>query len=194
MTSQAGSVTRLIPDVIGRNDLAIEELWKRYMARMEGIARPYLVGVAPGAGDEQDVAQSAFIAFCEAATAGQAQKLGNRNELWRLLSTIARHKATDRIRREQRQRRNPGKPAVREGLQQVADNQPSPSEVIQLQEAMDDLLQALDLCDDPKLKLIALMRLEGATTQEISEKLNCTVRTIQRKMHILERLWWDRNS
>jgi hypothetical protein len=38
------------------------------------------------------------------------------------------------------------------------------------------------------------MRLEGVDSPEIAERLGCTVRTVQRKLHILERLWWDRNN
>ena len=194
MCTPAGSITRLIPDLLERDEIAIEELWRRYVARVEGVARPLLVGLAPGAGDEQDVAQSAFHAFCEAAANGQAPQLGSRDELWRLLATISRRKATDRIRRELRDRRGGGAMATCDGLEQVADEQPSPSEVAELQESMDALVVVLDASGDPKLKSIASMRLAGADTQEIAERLGCTVRTVQRKLHILERLWWDQNN
>lgn len=194
MSNLAGSITRLIPDLLVRDEIAIQELWRRYVARMEGVARPVVAGLAPGAGDEQDVAQSAFFAFCEAAANGQAPQLGDRNELWRLLSTIARRKATDRVRRELRDRRGGGATPSRDGWQDAKDDQPSPSEVVQLQEAMDELFLELQAAGDPKLRSIALMRLEGADTPEIAERLGCTVRTVQRKLHILERLWWDRNN
>jgi RNA polymerase sigma factor (sigma-70 family) len=194
MTKLAGSITRLIPDLLVRDEIAIQELWRRYVTRMEGVARPVVAGLAPGAGDEQDVAQSAFFAFCEAAANGQAPQLGDRNELWRLLSTIARRKATDRVRRELRDRRGGGATANRDGWQDAEDDQPSPSEVVQLQEAMDELFLELQAAGDPKLRSIALMRLEGAETSEIADRLGCTVRTVQRKLHILERLWRDRNN
>jgi RNA polymerase sigma factor (sigma-70 family) len=79
-------------------------------------------------------------------------------------------------------------------LEHVAIDEASPSEVAQLQETMDELFAALDASGDPKLKVIALMRLEGTDTREIAERLGCTVRTVQRKLHILERLWWDCND
>jgi RNA polymerase sigma factor (sigma-70 family) len=194
MSVTAGSITRLIPNLVGRDEVAIGELWHRYVGRMEGVARPVMVGLAPGAGDEQDVAQSAFHAFCEATASGQAPHLESRNELWRLLSTIVRHKAVNRVRREMRTRRGGGALAQVEVLQDVADRQPSPSQVAQLQEAVDNLFVALDASGDPKLKSIAVMRLEGAATEEIADRLGCTVRTVQRKLHILERLWWERNN
>ena len=194
MSSQAGSITRLIPDLLQGDEIAIGELWRKYVARMEGLARPLVAGLPAGAGDEQDVAQSAFRAFCEAVANGQATRLDSRDELWRLLATISRNKATDRVRRELRDRRGAGAVATCDGLEHVAIDEASPSEVAQLQETMDELFAALDASGDPKLKVIALMRLEGTDTREIAERLGCTVRTVQRKLHILERLWWDCND
>ncbi len=194
MSTEAGSITRLIPDLLQGDEIAIEELWRKYVSRMEGLARPLMAPLPAGAGDEQDVAQSAFHAFCEAVANGQARRLDSRDELWRLLATISRNKATDRVRRELRDRRGGGAGAASDGLEHLAIDEASPSEVAQLQEAMDELFAALDASGDPKLKLIATMRLEGAETQEIADRLGCTARTVQRKLHILERLWWDRNS
>lgn len=194
MSTTAGSITRLIPHLLVRDEVAIGELWRRYVGRMEGVARPTMSGVAAGAGDEQDVAQSAFFAFCEATANGQVPHLDSRNELWRLLSTIVRHKATDRVRRELRVRRGGGVLAPSDELGCVADRQPSPAEVVELQEAVDNLFAALDESGDPKLKSIAIQRLEGAAPQEIADQLGCTARTVQRKLHILERLWCERNN
>jgi DNA-directed RNA polymerase specialized sigma24 family protein len=191
MSQPAGSITRLIPNVLDRDDTAIQELWNRYVARIEGLARPLLAGLPPGAGDEQDVAQSAFFAFCEAAANGQAPQLDSRGELWRLLATISRHKATDRVRRELRQRRGGSNAADAAGLQNAATDDERPSQVVQLQETLDDLMLRLNEAGDPMLETIARMRLQGATNQEIAERLDCTQRTIQRKLHILERLWTE---
>jgi DNA-directed RNA polymerase specialized sigma24 family protein len=189
MTPPTGSITRLIPDLRVRDDIAIEELWRRYAARIERLARPVVAGLTPGAGDEQDVAQSAFYAFCEAAANGQAPQLENRNELWRLLAAISRRKAADRVRRELRDRRGGGAPRTRTGETDLAAAQPSPSQVAELQETVDNLFRELDRAADPKLKLVAIMRLEGADTHEIAAELGCTQRTIQRKLQLLQRLW-----
>lgn len=195
MSSVAGSITRLIPQLLVRDELAIGELWRRYVGQMEGLARPAMKGISPGAGDEQDVAQSAFFAFCEAAANGHAHNLESRNELWRLLATIIRHKATDRVRRELRVRRGSGGVvAAASSIEDVADWRPEPAHAIEMQEAMEQLFSALEATGDPKLTAIAVMRLEGVESQEIAAKLGCTTRTVQRKLHILERLWWERNS
>jgi DNA-directed RNA polymerase specialized sigma24 family protein len=193
MSTQAGSITRLIPSVLQGDEIAIEEIWRKYVARIEGLARPLITGLPAGAGDEQDVAQSAFRAFCAAVANGQAPRMDSRDELWRLLATISRNKATDTVRRELRDRRGGGAVASGDRLAHVAIDEASPSEVAQLQEAMDELLAAVDASGDQRLKAIALMRLEGRDTHEIAMHLDCTVRTVQRKLHLLERLW-DRND
>jgi RNA polymerase sigma factor (sigma-70 family) len=185
----AGSITRLIPDLRERDNIAIDQLWRRYAARIERLARPVVAGLAPGAGDEQDVAQSAFYAFCEAAANGQAPQLENRNELWRLLAAISRNKAADRVRRELRMRRGGDAARTHTGEHELADAQPTPAEIAELQETIDDLFRELDAAADPKLKSIAIMRLEGADTHEIAAELGCTQRTIQRKLQLLQRLW-----
>ena len=189
MTRPIGSVTRLIPDVQRGDATAIDQLWQRYVARVRGIVRPMVAGLSPGAGDEEDVAQSAFRAFFLAAADGEPDQLESRDELWRLLVTISRRKAVDRIRHERRDRRGGNVDRAVEPVDEVAKVDASPSEIAELQELFDHLMLSLDESGDDRLRTIALMRLEGATTEEIAAKLDCTIRTVQRKLHILERLW-----
>ena len=59
MNPSAGSITRLIPELRQRDERAILLLWKRYGMQIENLARPWLIGVSPGVGDAEDVAQSA---------------------------------------------------------------------------------------------------------------------------------------
>lgn len=189
MPRPAGSITRLIPGLHEGDECAIDQLWQRYVGRVEGVVRPVVRGLAPGAGDEEDVAQSAFRAFFDAAANGKAADLESRDELWRLLVTISRRKAADRVRRELRDRRGGKSRRHAEGVENLNANSASPSEIAELQDVFDHLMLALETAGDDKLKTIAVMRLEGLSTQEIAAQLNCTVRTIQRKLHILERLW-----
>jgi len=189
MTRPAGSITRLIPAIHEGDAYAIEQLWQRYVRRVEGLVRPVVQGLTPGAGNEEDVAQSAFRAFFDVAANNKAIQLESRDELWRLLVTISRRKATDRVRHELRDRRGGEARRRPEGIENVTADTASPSEITELQDLLDHLMLALESAGDEKLKSIALMRLEGLSTQEIAEQLNCTIRTIQRKLHILERLW-----
>lgn len=193
MDDLAGSVTRLIPGLQQGDPNAVEELWRRYVARVEGLARPIVGNLPPGAGSADDVAQSAFTAFFSAAQRGQAPALASRDELWRLLATITRNKASDRARRELRVRR--GGDAQRDAAspEELSGDVATPSQDASLQELLDSLLADLDATGDPRLRRIAQLRLAGATNDEIAAELACTTRTIQRKLLILERLWNLRN-
>lgn len=189
MPQPAGSITRLIPHLYEGDACAIQQIWQRYIGRVEGVVRPIVCGLAPGAGNEEDVAQSAFRAFFDAAANNEAVQLESRDELWRLLVTISRRKAIDLVRRELRDRRGGKARHLPKGLDNVTAQTASPSEITELQDLLDHLMLALETTGDDKLKTVAVMRLEGMSTQEIAVELNCTVRAIQRKLHILERLW-----
>jgi DNA-directed RNA polymerase specialized sigma24 family protein len=184
-----GSITRLIPGVRAGDELAIAELWRRYAFRVRGVAKPIVQGLSPGAGDVDDVAQSTFDAFFDAAATGRAPNLEGRDDLWRLLATISRRKATDRVRRETRQRRGGGGRAADEPVANMPAAGPTPSAEVALQELLDKLMLRIDDYGDGRLKVIAVLRLEGAATDEIAAELGCTRRTVQRKLQILERLW-----
>jgi DNA-directed RNA polymerase specialized sigma24 family protein len=191
MSETIGSITRLVPQLRHRNELAIEEIWRRFVHRIHSAACPVIAGLAPGAGDAEDVAQSAFHAFCEAAASDKLPPIASRNELWRLLLTFTRRKAVNRLRHELRARRGGGAAAVCNtvAVNQACDGALGPVQRVELQEALDELLLKLAATGDTRLATIARLRLEGVANQEIANELGCTVRTIQRKLQILERLW-----
>jgi RNA polymerase sigma factor (sigma-70 family) len=191
MGESEGSITRLVPQLRDRDALAIEKIWRRYVDRIRGAARPVIAGLSPGAGDDEDVAQSAFHSFCQSAAAGRLPPIGSRDQLWRLLFTFTRRKAVDRVRRELRLRRGGRKGAVNDpdAVNRAYDSACSPIEFAEFQEALDDLMQKLAETGDARLGEIARLRLEGASNQEVADELGLAVRTIQRKLHLLERLW-----
>jgi DNA-directed RNA polymerase specialized sigma24 family protein len=142
-------------------------------------------------GDEEDVAQSAFRAFYDAAAHDRLPPIESRDELWRLLLTITRRKAINRLRHELRIRRGGGARAVHDSyeINQICDRTTHSVELVELQELVDELFEKLYATGDERLAEIARLRLEGFQNQEIADKLGCAARTIQRKLHILERLW-----
>jgi RNA polymerase sigma factor (sigma-70 family) len=191
MSDAAGSITRLVPQLRDRNELAIEAIWRRYVQRVHGAARPVIAGLGPGVGDEEDVAQSAFHAFYEAAAGDRLPPIGSRDELWRLLLTITRRKAINRLRREFRIRRGGAARTVHDtdAVHQTCDRANLSVDLVELQELVEELFEKLNATGDTRLAETARLRLEGFQNQEIADKLGCTARTIQRKLHILERLW-----
>src|SRR5262249_14630482 len=95
-----GSVTRWIVALRGGEaDEAARRLWDRYFDRLVSLARARLRTAPRGPDDEEDAALSAFESLCRGVAQGRFGRLGNRDELWRLLATITARKAADRIER-----------------------------------------------------------------------------------------------
>ena len=47
----------------------------------------------------------------------------------------------------------------------------------------------LDRLQENELRTIAIMKLQGATNHEIAQQLDCTERTIERKLNRIRELW-----
>jgi DNA-directed RNA polymerase specialized sigma24 family protein len=63
---------------------------------------------------------------------------------------------------------------------------PSPAEAALLNEALE---RRLELLDDAQLREIALWRLEGYTNREIADQLDCTERSVERRMERIRNKW-----
>ena len=92
-----GSITCLVPQLRGRDESAIETIWRRYVDRITDCGAPGDSRSGPWCGDDEDVAQSAFRAFFEAAANDRLPPIASRNELWRLLLTFTRRKAVNDV-------------------------------------------------------------------------------------------------
>jgi DNA-directed RNA polymerase specialized sigma24 family protein len=200
MTSDTGgSVTRWIGALRdGEADEAARRLWDRYFDRLVGLARDRLRAAPRGPEDEEDAALSAFESLCRGVAQGRFERLGDRDELWRLLATITARKAADRIEREGRQKRGGGRvrgeadlggadgDTAGAGLDRLADSGPDPAFVAMMGEEVRDLFDRLP---DESLRLIALLRLEGYTNEEIASSLDCALRSVERKLERIRLLW-----
>ena len=62
----------------------------------------------------------------------------------------------------------------------------TPAEAALLNEALERRFQMLK---DPGLHQIAFWKLEGYTNPEIAEKLECTLRTVERKLERIRAYW-----
>jgi DNA-directed RNA polymerase specialized sigma24 family protein len=176
---------------------AAQELWNTYFLRMVRVARSKLQGAPGRMADEEDVALSAFKSFCRGAQDGRFTQLQEREDPWPLLLALTNHKAIDLVRYERRVRRGgPGQhhapsvapeeaPIANIGLSQLVDKVPDPQATLQFAEECQDILDRLS---DTILRAIALWKIEGFTTEEIASKLDCTTRTIERKLQLIRRL------
>ena len=185
---QSGSVTRWLRSLEHGDQAAASALWDRYFQSLVGVARVQLRGMRTGAGDEDDVALSAFTSFFRRVERGQFDELRGREDLWRVLVVIARRKAISWIRHETAQKRGGGKLLGDAYLEDVVNAEPTPEFTAELLDEMRHLLEFLRK-EDGTLLLIAMRKLEGCNNAEIAAELSVSTRTVERKFRRICILW-----
>lgn len=193
-----GSVSGWIGMVKGGHESAAMQLWSRYYAKLMEVARIKLHGMARRIADEDDVVVSAFHSFLRRSRAGDYPYLCDRDGLWRLLVTITAHKACNYIRREKSQKRGGGQwatpPAfadlahsiIHETLTNLACSGPKPEVRIVLADSLDHLLSLLT---DEEMREIAVSKLQGLSNEEVAEKIQRSVPTVERRLRLIRDAW-----
>jgi DNA-directed RNA polymerase specialized sigma24 family protein len=110
---------------------------------------------------------------------------------------ITARKAYDFIKREASQKEGGG--AVRgdsalrgpdgspgAGWEQVVGDEPTPEFAAQAAEEYRRLLERLG---DDQLRSIAVWKMEGYTNEEIAARLGCAVVTVERRLHLIRKIW-----
>jgi DNA-directed RNA polymerase specialized sigma24 family protein len=192
------SVTGWISDLkTGDRGGASRLLWERYFERLARLARSRLGAAPRGLSDEEDVALSVFESFFRGAAAGRYPDLNDRDDLWRLLVTITTRKAYNMRRDGTRQKRGGGKivgeaalaGAGSDGddfLAQVVGDEPTPETAASV---VDEYRRLFGNLSDESLRVVALLKLEGHTNEEIAQSLDCGLRTVERKLDVIRKRW-----
>jgi DNA-directed RNA polymerase specialized sigma24 family protein len=186
------SVSVWIHELQAGNQVAAQRLWEQYFQRLVHLARQRLPNHLRRHTDEEDVALSAFNSFCRGAANGRYPQLADRDDLWRLLVTITAHKAIHAARNAQRLKRGGPHQASADNahadfaLEEAIGREPSPEFSLQVAEEFDRLLAQLN---DSTLATVAVFKMEGYVSAEIAQKLNCTVRTVERKLNLIRKIW-----
>ena len=199
MPSSSGSVTDWLGDLRDRADpVASQRLWERYIAQLIRVARQKLGGAPRRVADEEDVAAAAFASFYRGVEANRFAQLNDRDDLWQILLVLTERKALNQIRHELAQRRGAGKvlgESVMDdaaqgarGLADVADPGPTPAFAIEVSEQLEHLLQSLD---EPRLRQIALLKLEGCSNREIAARLSVSLRSVERRLALIRGIWQE---
>ena len=200
--SAEGSITRWVTALKEGDAAAAQPLWERYHRRLVGLAREKLRGARRQIADEEDVVQSAFNSFFQGVAKGQFPQLGDRDNLWRLLVVITARKALDQLAAEHAQRRGGGTisgqsrittGAVSEetAIDEMVGDEPTPEFAAQVAEQYQRLL---DLLGDDTLRRVAVWKMEGLTTDEVAERLNCSRRTVARKLETIRIIWSEESK
>lgn len=171
------------------DDSAIPLLWNRYFPRMVALARQSIAAQARSRTDPEDAAQSAFFSFWELSRERLETSLQDRNQLWKLLARITVRKVIKSLRRDMAEKRGSGRTIGEAGfaddemrLDQMALAASSDPEVDVI---VDELIDGLE----EDLRPFVLMRLMGYRNAEIAEVLECTERTVERKLGAVRMVW-----
>ena len=193
---EQGSVTHWIDDLKGGEDAATGRLWGRYFDRLARLARERLRAVPRTVADEEDIALSAFDSFFAGVERGRFPRLEDRDDLWGILVTIARRKAADHAERLGRQKRGGGRvldeaalagaDGQGPGIDEFAGAEPTPEVVAATTE---ELRRLFGLLPDESLRIIALLKMEGHTNDEIASSRDCALRSVERKLERIRNLW-----
>ena len=200
--SSSESVVGLIEQVRAGNEQAAHAIWDAYFPDLVRIARQHLSSMPRRVADEEDVALSALNSFFQAAEKGRFPDLAGRDDLWRLLSRMTQRKAVDLIRQTLNKSRGGG--AVRgdsvfsaqqsdtgEGLAGEAVEELTPELVAIVAENCRQLLESLE---DDELKAIAMAKMQGYTNDEIAERSDVALRTVERRLNLIRSKWKSTES
>lgn len=181
----------------GQLDEAARKLWEAYFSRLVRLAQARLGGTARRAPDAEDVALSAFASFVRAAAAGRFPRLEDRDDLWQVLLVLTARKAGKLVRHENAVRRGGGREGAlpdlvvegnRASALELVSDEPDPAEAAVMAEECERLLERLG---EPRLRQVAVWKLEGYSNSEIAGLLDRSEGTVERKLQLIRQIWQD---
>lgn len=192
------SVTDWIHALKDGDQGAAQQLWQRFVDRLLKIARSQLGQAPRRMADEEDVVVSAFDDLCRGVQEGRFPNLYDRDDLWQILVMLTERKATSQRRRELAAKRGGGKvrgdsilhrigsPGDGGDTEQQADTLATPELAIQIADELGELLEKLN---DWMLVRIAVDKLHGYTNEEIADRLDMSLRSVERKLRLIRMIW-----
>lgn len=179
------TVTHWLDGLREGDSMAAQKLWDRYFARLIRVAHARLQSISP-VREAEDVALSAMKSLMIGIEAGKFSDLNDESNLWPLLVTITARKSYGEMRRQLAQKRSVSSTEYLGSLRQVIGNEPSPDFAA---EVADELERLVALSGEPMLATIAQRKLEGFSNEEIAQELDCSSKTIQRKLRRIRQEW-----
>lgn len=185
--SVEGTITQWIKKAKVGDGEAARQLWERFFDELTALVRGRLNSRTRRVVDEEDIALDAFRSFFDAAQAGRFPRLDNRNELRRLLMSMAVRKAADAHVHEFRKKRGGDfsaatDPAIH--LDQVMDKAPTAETAIGVAEEFERVMSVIG---DEKLQATAIAKMEGYTNDEIAREQDCATRTVERQLNLIRK-------
>ena len=195
--SGSKSVTLLLDELKDGSEIAATELWQRYFKRLVALAGHQLGRAPKRISDEEDIALNVFHSLFQGIEQGRFDQLDDRDDLWRLLVVMTKHKSMNQIRHQTAQKRGgrqvrghtifdvPGE-SNSAGFDNFFGDEPTPEFLVEIVEEQERLL---DLLQDAGLREIAILRLEGYSVNETAEKIGISPRSVKRKLALIRQSW-----
>lgn len=190
--AECGSVTHWIRELKGGNQSAIERLWNRYYLSLSSKARTLFGKRSRAVQDEEDIAAAAL----DFLLSDKLHNINNRQELIKVLVTITRNKVCDHKRRTGALTRGGGRVSticdldvpLREHVENLQSKLDGPEIVAKVRDLYRHLKKSLP---DEELQLICELRVNGAPIEEIAEKLGVAMRTVERRIKLIQTIWLE---
>jgi RNA polymerase sigma-70 factor, ECF subfamily len=176
------SFAELMGRLRGGDQDAAAAVFRRYAERLIGLARSNLDPRTRAKVDPEDVVQSAYRSFFTRHDAGRYD-VSSWDNLWSLLTVITVRKCLNQIARFRADCRDvaaevamDAQPQAGNVLGAVINRDPTASEAAVLIETVEQLMSERNSVDRTMIEL----SLQGYSVQEISEKVDCSERTVRR--------------
>ena len=198
-----GSITQQIAGLKEGNDEAARQIWERYFTRLVALARQNLRSASRRVEDEEDLVVTVFEKVARLAREGGLRKLDGRDDLWQVLVLVTRQQAVNQIKHGLRQKRGGGLvrgesvfvsnqgSEMNAGIANFVTQEPTTAFAV---EVADSCRQLLSILTDETMRQVAIKKMEGHTNEAIAEQLDCTERTVERKLKRIRTLWDDAAS
>ncbi len=191
-------VTLWVEELKQGDTSAAERIWDVYQQQLANVARRRLGGMPMRMADEEDVALEAFATFLRGIGKDRFFEFRDRRDLWQALVRLVDCSAKDCRRRYGARKRGSGRVrgesifdgatigSTPVGLAGFADNDASPESSESTLASVEERLGKLS---DDTLRQIAIMKLEGFTTDEIADRLQISRRSVERKLGLIRDTW-----
>lgn len=196
---ESGSITKAIAQLGDMDEAAAELIWSRYFQRLTAFAESKIFGRHRRYFDGEDIAAAGLFALFDGIRNNRFERPGNRDAFWQLLVAITANKAANNRKFYDRKKRGGGKVlggAAFESseVSQFANwiqRESDPAEFVELEATCQELLRRLP---DDSYRKIALMRMAGHSNLEMAEEMQCTQRTVERKLAAIRKVWIQLNE
>jgi RNA polymerase sigma factor (sigma-70 family) len=173
------------PERSPKEEIDMDALWRRYHLRLLTMAQQQLRMSPQRMADEHDVVVSVFKSFYRAAQEQRIAKDADENALWRLLVTLTARKSIKLLRHAGRDKRDSRLLESDVNIDALVSEEPTPEFAAAFVDQYQELGAQLP---DDDMRLLLQRKLEGFSNLEIAQQLDCSMRTVKRRLTLLREL------